>query len=344
MAAAALTGWLGAVATAASAADPNEKAKPPPDRSTVEGSVTGESTFLDTPPFPGLDITDALRIRLETLTAPDTSIGSGHVAVVRPELGVRATWPVNDRTVLRVATRLAQAGYRFRGNVWGPAIAVPSGLALDGDRLIGDLDLHAARLSLEGAHRLSENTNWLAKGEQWSMIGSAFFGSRWEDGDFHSGLDGGGAIGVGYEIPDRLRTAFGISLRTRLDEAELDLDPLFTLRWRPVERFTVRTRELGLQLEYVIDPALEVYLTGFRSTDGYRLRDRRPLGDLIFRDRHVRAGAGFDLTLASWLHFELEVGAILERRLRVREDDRGTLLSRRADPSAYFEVRFDVRP
>ena len=52
----------------------------------------------------------------------------------------------------------------------------------------------------------------------------------------------------------------------------------------------------------------------------------------------------FDLTLARWLHLEFELGAIFERRLRVREDDRGALLSRRADPSAYFEVRFDVRP
>ena len=306
--------------------------------------MTGESPFLDAPPFPDIDISDAFRIRLETLTAPDTSIGSGHVAVVRPELGVRATWPVNDRMVLRIATRLAQAGYRFRGNVWGPAIHVPSGLTFDGDHLVGDLDLHAARLSLDGAYRLSEDTHWLAKGEQWSVVGAAFIGSRWEDGDFNSGQDAGGAIGVGYEIPERLRMALGISLRTRLDEAELDLDPLISLRWRPVERLTVRTRELGLQIEYEFNPAIEFYLTGFRSTDGYRLRDRRPLGDLIFRDRHIRAGTGFDLTLSRWLHLEFELGAIFERRLRVREDDRGTLLSRRADPSVYFEIRFDVRP
>jgi hypothetical protein len=341
--AAALAVWLGAAATLASAADKDEEKKGRPDLSE-EGSVTGEAPFLDAPPFPDVDISDAFRIRLEALTAPDTSVGSGHVSVVRPELGVRATWPVSDRMILRLAIRIAQAAYRFRGNVWGPAIHVPTGTAFDGDHLIGDLDLHAGRVSLESAYRLSENTNWLANGEQWSVVGSAFIGSRWEDGDIESGQDAGAAIGVGYEIPERLRAALGVSLRTRLDEAELDFDPFISLRWRPVERLTVRTRELGLQIEYEYNPAIEFYLAGFRSTDGYRLRDRRPLGDLIFRDRHIRAGTGIDLTLARWMHLEFEVGAIFERRLRVREDDRGTLLSQRADPSVYFEVRFDLRP
>jgi hypothetical protein len=342
MAAAALAGWLGGAA--ASAADSREGATPPPsDHSTLQGSVTGESTFLDAPPFPGLDITDAVQIRLETFTAPDASIGSGHVTVVRPELGARATWPVNDQMVLRIATRLAQSRYRFRGNVWDTMIALPSGPVLDADRLIGDLDLHAARLALEGAYRLSEDTHWFANGERWSVLGSAYVGSRWENGAFDSGLDAGGGIAVGYEIPKQLRVALGVSLRTPLDETDLDLDPLFSLRWRPAERVTLRTRELGLQVELELTPALEIFLTGFRSTDGFRLRDRHPLGDLTFRDRQVRLGGGIDWALANWLHFETEVGAIAERRLRVREEDLGTLLSRRGDPSAYFEVRFELR-
>jgi hypothetical protein len=304
--------------------------------------VTGETTFLDAPPFPGLDITKAFRIQLETLTAPDASIGSGHVTVVRPEVGVRATWPVNDRTVLRIATRLAEARYRFRGDVW-PMIPLPSGQALDGDELIGDLDLHATRVSLEGAYRLSENTHWFANDERWSVVGSAYIGSRWEDGDFDSGLDAGGGIGVGYEIPARLRVALGVSLHSQLDEGDLDLGPLFSLRWRPTDRVTVRTRELGLQVEYALTPAFEVHLNGFRSSTGYRLRDRDPFGDLTFRDRHVRVGGGIDWALANWLHLELEAGAIADWRLRVRDEDLGTLWSRRADPSAYFEIRFEVR-
>jgi len=307
--------------------------------------VAGESALLDAPPFPGPDITDAFRIQAETFAAPDTSIGSGHVSVVRPELGVRATWPASDRLVLRIVTRVAKSRYRFRGDVWGATVALPFGPYPDADQLIGDrLDLHAARLALEGAYRLSDDTHWLADGEQWAVLGSANIGSRWEDGAFDSGLAAGGALGLGYEIPKLLRVALGVSLRTSLNKAELDPDPFFSLRWRPIERVTVRTRELGLQVEVALTPSFEVYLTGFRSSDGYRLRDRiRPLGDLTFRDRQVRLGVGLDWSLADWLRLDLEAGAIADRRLRVREEDLGTLLSRRADSSAYFEVRFEVR-
>lgn len=342
MSAAALAGWLGAAA-AASAADPNEKAPPRSDHSTTEGSVAGQSTFLDAPPFPGLDITNAFRIQLETFTAPDASMGSGHVTVVRPEVGVRATWPVNDRTVLRIATRLSEARYRFRGDPWARTIALPSGQNLDADEVIGNLDLHAARLTLEGAYHLSDKTNWLANGERWSAVGSAYIGSRWENGDFDSGLDAAGGIGVGYEIPERLRLALGVVVHSPLDQADLDVGPLVSLRWRPVDRITVRTRELGLQVEYALTPAFEVHLNGFRSSHGYRLNDRDPFGDLSFRDRYIRYGVGIDWCLANWLHLVLEGGGVADRLLRVREEDGGTLVSRRAHRSAYFEVRFDLR-
>lgn len=106
----------------------------------------------------------------------------------------------------------------------------------------------------------------------------------------------------------------------------------------------MRTCELGLQVEVDLTPSFEVHLIGFRSNDGYRLRDRiRLLGDRTFRDRRVRLGVGLDWSFADWLRLGLEAGALTDRRLRVCEEDLGTLMSRRADSSAYFEVRFEVR-
>ena len=344
IAAAALASWLGAAATMTSAADAEGEAKRRRrEPSTAEGNVAGESSLLDALPFPGLDIAEALRIQAETFAAPDASVGSGHVSVVRPELGLRATWPASDRLVLRIQTRVAQSRYRFHGDVWGPTLALPFG-TFDADQLVGThLDLYAARLALEGAYRFSDDTHWFADDEQWAVLGAASIGSRWEDGAFDSGLAAGGDLGLGYEIP-KLRVALGVSLRTSLDKAELDVDPFLSVRWRPIERVTVRTRELGLQVEVELTPSFEVYLAGFRSSDSFQLRDRiRPLGDLTFRDRQVRLGVGLDWSLTDWLRLDLEVGAIVDRHLRVREEDLGTLLSRRADPSAYFEVRFEVR-
>jgi len=57
----------------------------------------------------------------------------------------------------------------------------------------------------------------------------------------------------------------------------------------------------------------------------------------------VRVGGGFDWRLANWLQLEVEAGAIVDRRLRVHEEDHGTIFSRNVDPSAYVELRFEFR-
>src|SRR5262249_45358331 len=159
-------------------------------------------------------------------TAPEASVGSGNVTLVRPELSARATLPANDHVLLRMAVRLAESRYRFHGDAWGDASDLPLGLPPglgDPDVAFGALDLHAAQLALESAYRLTEDTHWLAQHEQWAVVGSAYFGSRWEDSAFHSGLEAGAGIGIGYEIPERLRLALGISMRTPLRRADFDL-------------------------------------------------------------------------------------------------------------------------
>jgi hypothetical protein len=295
------------------------------------------------PPLPELAVSGVFRARLETFATPGVSVGSGDVSLVRPELNARATWFASDRILSRIDIQLIEAQYDFRGDVWGPAVRPFSGQDLGADHLIGDLDLHAARLALDGAYLLTDQTHWFADGERWSVIGSVYGGSRWEDGDFASGLAAGAAIGFGYDLPNRLRIALGISLRSPLDDPDLDLGPLFSLRWRPTDRVTLRTRELGLQVELALTPVFGVFLTGFRSSDGYRLHDRDLLGDLSFRDRYLRFGGGLEWTLANWLTLQLETGGIADRNLRVHEEHLGTLLSRRTDPSAYFEVRLSLR-
>jgi hypothetical protein len=175
-------------------------------------------------------------------------------------------------------------------------------------------------------------------------VGVANVGSRWEDSDFHSGASAGFAVGVGYEIPDVLRIAVGVSLQTPLNRADFDASPFVAVRWRPVDRVTVRSRELGVQIEFDVSPQLESFVTGFRSSDRFRLSNRLGvLDDLSFRDRYVRLGAGFNWKIESWLRLGLEGGALVDRSLRVSDQDLGTLLSRRPDTSGYFTLRFELR-
>jgi hypothetical protein len=336
--------WLAlvlALAAAPSAAQHHEREDTPSTAEDPTGPA-GEGNLLDSPALAPLPITEGFRIRLQTLVAPEASIGHGDVTLVRPELNARATWPVNDKMVLRLTTRLAENQYRFHGDVWGSEAQLPQ-LGIDPDKAFDDLDLHSAQLGLEGAYSLSRDTHWLAKQEEWALVGALYAGSRWEDDSFHSGVGAGGAIGIGYEIPENLRVALGVSLRTPLDHTDIDVGPFVSLRWRPIEHFTLRSRELGLQAEYELTPVFEVYLAGFRSTDRFRLNDRKPLGDLSFRDRRVQVGAGFEWKLSNWLHLMAEGGSIVDRRLRVREEDLDTVLSRNGGPSGYCELRIELR-
>ncbi len=337
VAALALAGALGAAA-------PSAAEKPDDDQSTVEGNVAGELSFLAAPPFPELDISEALRMHLALFTAPQASIGDGDMTVVRPELRARLTWLATERFVSRIALQLAETQYDFQGDVWGTGTDVHpiTGQTFDADERIGDLDLHAFRIAIDGARLISDSTDWFVKGERWSVVGSIYGGSRWENGDFDDGTSMGGALGFGYEVGKRLRLALGVSLRSPFHDAEVDLDPIFALRWRPNELVTLRTRELGLQVEVGVTPAFGLFIAGFRSSDGYRLSDRPGFGDLSFRERHIRIGGGIDWILANWLQLELEMGALLDRRIRVHEEDLGTLLSRRSDPSPYVEIRFEI--
>jgi hypothetical protein len=334
-----------ALALAAAPSAAQHGADTPSDAPSTSEDSTGssdEGTFLGEAPLAPLPITEAFRIRLQTFVAPEAPLGSGDVTLVRPELNARATWPINDRVVLRMTMRLSESRYRFHGDAWGSAALLP-GVGKDPDEAVGNLDLYAAQLGLEGAYGLSRDTNWLAQHEEWAVIGALYGGSGWEDGAFRSGLGARGVIGIGYEIPERLRLALGVSLRTPLDHAGVDVGPFLSLRWRPVDRFTLRTRELGLQAEFALTPVFEIYLAGFRATDRFALNNRSPLGDLTFRDRRVQVGAGFEYKLANWVRIALEGGSIVDRRIRVEDEDLGTLLSRRGDPSGYCEVRVELR-
>jgi hypothetical protein len=315
------------------------------DNTTEENRGSDRSSLLDALSSPEFDVSDAFRIQAETLVVPDASVGSGHVTLVRPELGVRVTSPVNDRMVLRFMTRVGMSRYDFRGDVWGQAVVPPFGVVPNSDLLISDqLDLYSARLALEGAYRLSDRTKWFNDREQWGVVAAANAGSRWEDSAFHDGSSAGIAVGVGYEIPDSLRLALGVSVQTPLTSGDFAVSPFLSLRWRPAPRVTVRSRELGVQIEVDALPQLETYLTGFRSSDRFRLSDRfGPLADLSFRDRYIRLGAGLNWKVATWLRLGLEGGALVDRSLRVREEDLGTLLSRRPGTAGYFSIRLELR-
>ncbi len=325
--------WLlGAQPAAADPAGPSD-----PDAGDAGESVADDSTHLDTPPFPGLRHRDALRLNLDSRFLPGAELGPGHTTLYRPELRGRVTLPMSDRAVLRVSGRGRISHYEFRG---GDPFRFGA-VSLTGD----SLSLYETRLAVQGAYRLNrEHSSLLNEGEIWSLLGSAFAASEFESGSFNDGLSGGGALALGYQL-DALRVAAGVSLRTSIDGGGLDLGPTGSFRWNITDDLTLRDHGFGVQLEYRLTPSVELFASGFRTSDEYRLRDIGGAPDeLTFRDRQVLVGAGFEWKLSRRLRLNMEAGAVTWRRVRVHSDDLCTLVSQRGDPSPYFELRVEVRP
>ncbi|MGH0033070.1 MAG: hypothetical protein ACQGVC_25045 [Myxococcota bacterium] len=344
-------GWLLALGllvllAAAAPAPARAQGGPPPDNPSgqEDGFRVDDATHLETLDFPSTQrLRDALRFQLDSRFIPDAGLGSGHATEYQPDLRGRFTLPLDDRAVLRISGRAGMTHYSFRGN--------PDPFFRE------NLDLYRTRLAVQGAYLLNpDGWNLWREGERWSLLGAVQGSSDFQSGEFDEGLSVLGALSIGYEIPDRLRVALGVSLSTSPQEGGVDPSPAVFVRWNVTDRLTLRSRGLGAQAEYRLSPKLELFVTATRATDSYALKPRDStflafatsppprFDDLSLRDRKLLTGVGFEYKLSRALRINTEVGAVAWRHVRVSSDDFGTVVSRSGDPAAYLEVRFEVRP
>lgn len=330
-----LLALLGAAA-AAQAADPTPT--PPPDAGQAGDMAADDSLILETPAFPGAGVRRALRMLVESRFVPDQDLGPGHTSLYRPDLAGRLTVPFNDRAVLRFEALGGLSRYEFRGG--DPLLF--GNVSLTGD----SLHLYRTRLTAQGAYRMNDEGSFLIRdGEVWSLLGGLFAGSEFESGAFDDGVSGGGIVALGYEMDGKLRVSAGVSLSTSIEGGGVDVNPTGSFHWHINENLTLRDRGLGIQLDYRVTPSIELYASGFRTSDEFSLRDVRGApDDLTLRDRQILVGGGFEWKLSRHLRLNTEAGAVTWRRLRVKADGPGTIASQRGDPTPYFEVRLEIRP
>lgn len=316
----------GLIAIPALAAGSREAPPPQP----VEAD---EPSQVDEPAFPGVRYREVFRLRVQSRFLPASDFGPADVTLYQPELRLRATLPLSQRAVLQLLARGGTSRYEFSGESDLLGLGPAPGDPFD--------DFYDASVSLQGALLLNEERHLFAKGERWSLLASVFGRSRWEVGAFADGITEGGSLGLGYEIPERLRLGVGASLASDISGSGIDVSPVFTIRWRVTKALTARNRGQGLQIEYRLRDNLEVFASGFLSSDEFRLAG--PI-DATLRDRQVLAGAGFEWKITKHLRINAEAGAVPWRELRVRARKLGSLGSMRADLSPYADIRFEVRP
>jgi hypothetical protein len=197
----------------------------------------------------------------------------------------------------------------------------------------------------QGSYLLNHGWHLFHSEEQWAGLGAVSVSAKWEPGAFEKSVTPSGSLGIGYQLPSKLRIALGVEVERALDGSGAKVGPYGYLQWNITSTIRLRSRGLGLQLEYDPKRRLEVFATAFQSGDQFRLDDRAELSSgPTFNDRQVRVGGGLVLKITHGFRLMGEAGAVVNRRISVETRDDGTLDSADGDISPYFSIRAEIRP
>jgi hypothetical protein len=311
-----------------------ETADDAPDAPKRRPAGNIETANLEDPIFPEPSVRDAFRVRFQSRFMPSGNFDSFDADLYKPQLRLRATAPLTKWAALQLTTTLGTSRYDFDDV---DILGSPARDTLS--------DFYEATIRLQAAARLNEGRSLFVKGETWSVLVAGDARSRWEPGAFVEALTGTGGVAFGYEIDDVIRIAVGVRVGSRIGRNSIGVGPIASLKWDVTDRFTVRSRGRGLQLEYTFNRQFEVFAAGFFDGDRFLLDQRPGLpDDTTFKDESILAGAGFEWKISKHFRVNVELGAVAWREMRVRSQRAGTLFKERAGPGAYFDVRFEARP
>lgn len=300
-----------------------------------EPTVVDAPVIVDVPAFPGVFPREVVRLWAGSFFAPEARFGDQEISLSRPEIRVRTDVPFAGVANLQLAGDFSTSFYDSDGARPPPADCTGCSLSEN---------LYSASLAAQGGYRLNDRRHWIVDHEQWAALVSVFVQARWESGAFLDSLTPGISIAIGYQLPHRLRLAVGGRLGSSLDGEGISVNPSVYLRWDVVPRLRIKSRGLGGQLEYSPNKRLDVFLTGFRQSDAFRLDrgDGVPAGS-TFQDRQALVGAGMVYRLIRKLRLAAEFGAIIDRRLSFSTRGDGRIDSRTGRPSPYLALRAELR-
>jgi hypothetical protein len=302
----------------------------------------GSEGALDDFVVPGLP-QGLLRFEIGSGFAPSADAGGSEVEVATPGGRLRVQGPLSERVG-------AQAFIGFGTTLYD----VQDSADLFSDCTDGDGvelecpapdEFYAASFGAQAAYLLNPNSFLFFQDEHWALVGESFIRARWERGAFENSLKVGTIIAVGYDLPKHLRVAVGAQVDVALDGGDVSAEPTAAFRWDITPAWRFGNRGFGLQLQYREFKRFELFVAGYRSSDGYRLHNRNGLpSGAEFDDRRWQIGGGVEVKFARWLRLKTEVGGIVDRRLSISANGEGTLADQDVDPSPYIDVRLEFRP
>jgi len=270
-----------------------------------------------------------IRFRSDTRFVVGSDFGSSDANLYWPRGNVRIGVPLSKRAAVRLRLSGGAAIYDFDDTTDLFGVDPSSREPFD--------NLYSGSVSLEGGYRMTET---------WTLFAQGFAAARWEDGGtFDDAISGGGGLGIGYRIPDRLDVIIGGGLKSRLDRSSPRPYPLIDLEWRISDAWRFRMHGPGAVLEYRFNDAIKIFLRGRMETRRYRLDNRLgPVGRGTVRDRQIPVGLGFRWVVNRNVRIGVSAGAMVQHEIKVRNRNRDTIGSISADPAPYVEVRIDLRP
>lgn len=206
-------------------------------------------------------------------------------------------------------------------------------------------DLYATTFRLQGGYRLANPPVLFSEDERWSLLAEGFAKARWEEGaDFGSGVNGGGAVAVGYQIADWLEVVGGFAVETKMLSNKIRIRPVGEFRWRIDEHWTLRSRGRGGIVEYAPNGRLTLFLEGGLRSTSYRLASRPGIGKGRLRDRRIPVLLGVRWKATRQLRVTLSAGSVIHHKLEIQDNERQKVGDVTAGPAPVFEIRFDLRP
>ena len=285
-----------------------------------------------------LDVLSAIRLRANSRFIPGSDFGEFKTDYYEPGGRLKITIPIGRSAAVRLLARGHVALYDFddvQTDLFG---TVSTGDPFD--------ELYNTSLRIQGGYRVPSGLSLLHEDERWSILGEGFVKSRWEQGaTFVDGIDGGGALAVGYQIGDWLELAIGPAIRTRMLRSGVRFAPVFELRWRFADRWQLASRGQGGELEYAFHEGLSAFVMGRIQSNSYRLADRGgAVGQGRMRHRQIPAVLGVRWDVLDSLRITASGGVLAYQSIKIQDENRETLSKVTADPAPHFELRFDVRP
>lgn len=271
--------------------------------------------------------------------SPAMDFGEFRANAYQPGGRVRVTVPVSPRAALRLIARGTALLTDFSDvsqNLFDP------GGPKTGEDPYGDL--YTTGFQLQGGWR-SPWQGLFSEDETWTFVGELFTRSRWEQGSsFARGMDGGGAIGVGYELGDTLEVLVGGGLHSHRFRGGIEPYPVIEVNWNFAPGWRLRQRGRGGELSYQIDEDVNVFLKAEYQSRSYELADRAVVGEGRLRDRSIPLALGVRWDARPGLELTLTAGAMIQHQIEVEDENGNALGHVRSGPSPFLALQVELRP